>query len=102
MTQHNAQTPTFAIKESITIDDSVSCDLLSDLQLTLQLLKNEYNEDFLENCKTHKLTDKQKALVPLMAQVSNAFILENQLEDIKWVLAGIAKAQGAHKDYWNI
>jgi hypothetical protein len=73
-----------------------------DLNIMLQMLQNEFAEDQEESCKTGKLTDRQKTLVPLIAQVSSAFSMGNNLEDIKYVLCGIAKAVGADKQYWDI
>jgi hypothetical protein len=42
------------------------------LELFVQLLKTELYEDFEINCATNKVTDKQKALLPLYAQLISA------------------------------
>jgi hypothetical protein len=68
-----ANQPTTATEnDSIIIEPDVMGDCLSDLELYVHLLRNELNDDFSENCRTHRLTDKQKQLLPLFTQMISA------------------------------
>jgi hypothetical protein len=89
-------------KFDFTSDGTMSLHLGDDLNIMLQLLQNEFYEDQEENCKTGKLTDRQKTLVPLIAQVSSAYSLEDKLHEFEWIMTGIAKALKAEKVYWDI
>lgn len=61
-----------------------------DLELYIQLLRNELNDDFDANARTNRLTDKQKQLLPLYAQMITAHSTCS-LQDLHTELTGYAE-----------
>jgi hypothetical protein len=90
------QPPATATENSITIEPGMMDDAHQDLEFHIHLLRNELNDDFETNARTQRLTDNQKALLPLYAQLITAHSTYS-LQDWHLELLGCAEKMAARR-----
>jgi hypothetical protein len=57
---------------SFELDQNVIFNIRTNLEMYIQMLDNELSEGFSHNCQSGRLTDEQKALLPLYCKLTTA------------------------------
>jgi hypothetical protein len=80
----------------VEIDHHSMYETCLDMEGYIELLRKELTEDFDANCRTERLTEKQRQLLPLFAQMITA-VSTWQLADVHAELTGYAEKMAARR-----